>query len=72
MVLLNLDTEQYFGLDEIGADMVRLATTGSLEAAVSALDAEYDTTPDVLRSDLDALTRSLVEAGLLLAKAEPD
>lgn len=65
-VLLNLETEQYFSLDEVGTRMWALLTDrGSIQAAYDALLAEYDVTPDLLRSDLIALIERLQEKGLL-------
>lgn len=71
LVLLDLDREQYFGLDEIGADMVRRITEVSIDDALAALVAEYDVAPDRLRHDLDELVASLLEVGLLTRPADP-
>jgi len=65
LVLLDLDREEYFGLDEIGAEMVRYVTATSVDEAITALDADYEVGADVLRADLDALVASLLAAGLL-------
>jgi hypothetical protein len=65
-VLLNLETEQYFSLDEVGTRMWALLTeSGSIQAAYDSLLAEYDVTPDLLRSDLTTLIERLQEKGLL-------
>ena len=65
MVLLDLDREQYFGLDEVGADIISRLTTYAPEAALSALLEEYDVDPEVLRRDAQGLVEQLLEAGLL-------
>jgi Coenzyme PQQ synthesis protein D (PqqD) len=65
-VLLNLETEQYFGLDETGTRMWQLVTTSpNIDAAYQALLAEYDVQPEMLRDNLTELLGHLVEHGLL-------
>jgi hypothetical protein len=65
-VILNLSTESYFGLDEVGTRMW-LALTGSdtIQHAYESLLTEYDVDPDILRSDLTRLIEELVSRGLL-------
>lgn len=65
MVLLNLATEQYYGLSEVGADMIKRLVSQPFEQAIQALIAEYDTDPDRIRADVEALVASLLEARLL-------
>lgn len=65
-VLLNLDSESYFGLDEIGTRMwSALQSAPSVEAAFAALLEEFEVEPDVLRADLCAFVAALAEAGLV-------
>lgn len=65
-VLLHLDRESYFGLDDVGTRMWQVLTTAaSVEAAYQALLAEYNVDPDLLRRDLADLVQQLVEQGLL-------
>ena len=65
-VLLNLDTEQYLGLDEVGTRMWTLLTTApTVQAAYDALLAEYDVAPDTLRHDVEVLVGQMVEHGLV-------
>ncbi len=65
-VLLNLDSESYFGLDEIGTRMWGVLTDSpSVEAAVEKLVAEFDVEPGQLRADLSELIQKLEEAGLI-------
>jgi hypothetical protein len=66
-VLLNLASESYFGLDEIGTRMwAALANTPSIEAAFGVLLAEYDVEAEPLRADLTAFLQKLSEAGLIV------
>lgn len=65
-VLLNLETEQYFGLDETGTRMWQLVTTSpNIDAAYEALLAEYDVQPEMLRENLTELLGHLIDHGLL-------
>lgn len=65
-VLLNLESESYFGLDEVGTRMwAALTTTDSAAAACEALLAEYDVPPEQLRADLAEFIAMLAEAGLV-------
>jgi len=65
-VLLNLETERYFGLDETGTRMWQVATSApNLEAALLQLQDEYDARPEILQSNLTELLGRLVENGLL-------
>ncbi len=65
-VLLNLETERYFGLDATGTRMWQLVTTSSnIDAAYRELLAEYDVEPELLRANLAELLDRLVENGLL-------
>lgn len=65
-VLLNLETEKYFGLDETGTRMWQLVTTSpNIDAAYEALLAEYDVPPEMLRENLTELLGHLIDHGLL-------
>jgi len=65
-VLLNLETERYFGLDETGTRMWQVATSApNVEAALRQLQDEYDAQPEILQSNLTELLGRLVENGLL-------
>lgn len=65
-VLLNIETERYFGLDEIGTRMWQLTTTApNVEAAYQALLNEYDVEPATLRQNLQDLLEKLCSNGLL-------
>ena len=65
-VLLNLETESYLGLDDVGTRMWTLfSTLPSIQAAYDALLAEYDVEPDVLRHDVEAILNQMIEHGLI-------
>jgi hypothetical protein len=65
MVLLNLTTERYYGLDAVGADIVTRLTQGSMTDALASLIHDYEVDGDVLRPDVDHLVGELEAAGLL-------
>ncbi len=65
MVLLNLNSEQYYGLDRVGADMVTRLTREPEEQAIAALCRDYEVDDHVLRADVERLAQELLEAGLL-------
>ncbi len=66
-VLLNLDTEHYFGLNAAGCRMwERLTSEPSIDAAYAALLEDFtDAEADELRADLAALVDELVAHGLV-------
>lgn len=65
-VLLNLETEQYFGLDETGTRMWQLVTASpNIDSAYQQLFAEFDVDSELLRSNLTELLNRLVDSGLL-------
>lgn len=65
-VILNLNTETYFGLDEVGTRMWQTLTTSeTIQHAYDTLISEYDVAPDILRNDLINLVEELANHGLL-------
>lgn len=65
-VLLNLETERYFGLDETGTRMWQLVTSlPNIEAAFRQLLAEYEVDAGLLRANLEDLLSRLVANGLV-------
>jgi hypothetical protein len=65
-VLLNLQTETYFGLDEVGTRMWDVLTRSeSIQAAFEVLAGEYDVEPADLRRDLVDLLDKLTDQRLL-------
>jgi Coenzyme PQQ synthesis protein D (PqqD) len=68
-VLLDLESEHYFSLDEVGARVWALLGEhdGNVEAIVAAMLAEFDVDEQTLRRDVDALIAQLRSAGLVVA-----
>jgi hypothetical protein len=70
-VLLNLKSESYFGLDEMGTRMYKALTgSESVQAAYDSLLTEYEVEPEVLRRDLSGLIQKLQEHGLVEVSVE--
>lgn len=65
-VLLNLETERYYGLDETGTRMWQALTSApNIEAAYQELQDEFDVESELLRLHLTELLARLVDNGLL-------
>ena len=65
-VLLNLQTERYFGLDETGARMWQLVTTAAtIDSAYRQLQEEFRVDRELLRANLTDLVARLSDNGLL-------
>ena len=65
-VLLDLASESYFGLDEVGTRVWQLLNDGqSFESLLSVMLDEYDVEHERLEMDIRALLDSLLEAGLI-------
>ena len=69
LVLLNLETEQYFGLDAVGAAIVKKLVAVPREEAVTALLRDYEVDAASLERDVDSLTGQLLAAGLIVSRA---
>ena len=70
LVLLNVQTEYYFGLDPVGAVMwTAICDGGTLSAALTILQDVYDVEPARLTDDLQELAEKLVEQKLLEIRA---
>lgn len=70
-VLLNLATESYLSLDDVGTRMWTLFTSASsVQAAYERLLAEFDVAPEVLRRDVENLLNQMLEHGLVELKGE--
>jgi hypothetical protein len=66
-VILNLDSERYYGLDDVGTRFLSaLNTSDSIAAAYEVLRDEYDVDAHNLRHDLLQLTENLLEQGILI------
>lgn len=71
-VILNLDSERYYGLDDVGTRILTVLTTSeSIEAAYETLVKEYNIDAQVLRRDLLELVEELVEQGLIKISTNP-
>jgi hypothetical protein len=65
-VLLDLESENYFGLDEVGTRIWQLMKeTNDLQAIYQTLLAEYDVSEERLQQDLDTLLGEIAGLGLV-------
>jgi hypothetical protein len=65
-VLLDLKTERYLGLNEVGTRMWQvLLESDSIQAAYETLLTEYDVTPQQLEEDLRELLGRLLDNALI-------
>ena len=65
--MLNLDSERYYGLDDVGTRFLSVLTSSDkIETAYERLRDEYNVDPQVLRADLLALIENLIDQGLLI------
>ena len=65
MVLLDMNSENYYGLDAVATEIWRLLREGkSLEETVGELLELYDVEEETLRVDLEAFVSRLTENGL--------
>ena len=70
-VLLNLENESYFGLDEVGTRMwMHLVEDGTLQDVLDRLLEEYEIDGETLKRDLSELVTQLLDNGLL--RPSPD
>jgi hypothetical protein len=66
-VILDLDSESYFGLDEVGTRIWQLLQEkDDLQAVFETLLDEYDVEADQLETDINELLEKLVESGLVI------
>ena len=66
MVLLDMESENYFGLDEVGkAIWQAMQEHGTLQEAFDDLLKQYDVEAEVLEHDLSDFVGKLVESGLV-------
>jgi len=75
-VLLDLKSESYFGLNEVGTRIWQLIeVNGNLTHVLDIMLDEYDVAPERMEADLMDLVGRLTEAGLVTlesANAPPD
>ena len=69
-VLLDLDSENYFGLDEVGTRIWQLIKeTSDLQVIYNTLLEEYEVEEQRLQTDLDALLGEISGLGLVTLEA---
>jgi len=69
-VLLDLESEHYFGLDEVGTRIWQLLKeTGDLNAIYNTLLDEYEVSGERLQQDLDKLLTEIEKLGLITMRA---
>ena len=67
IVLLDLNNEQYLGLNEVGARVWQLLEEGvNLKEIYYKLLEEYDVDKNLLKTDLTDLVTSMSEAGIVI------
>lgn len=67
LVLLDLASGTYFGLNPVGSRIwALLDQVVSIDEICQRLEAEYDVTPEILRDDVESLLMQLLEKGLVL------
>ena len=65
MVLLDMESENYFGLDEVGTSIWQaMQEKETLKEVYEALLAQYDVGEEMLENDLLEFVGKLVESGL--------
>jgi predicted transcriptional regulator len=65
-VLLNLESERYFGLDDVGTRVWQhLLEHRRLERVCEEMQKEYDVDESRLREDVLQLVEALIEAGIV-------
>lgn len=67
-VLLNLNNNRYYGLNEVGArTWALLQEHGAVDAAVAQLLEEYEVDEATLRQDVETLVAQLIEQEMVTA-----
>ena len=65
MVLLDMNSENYFGLDEVGTAIWQaMQDDGNLKKVFEVLLEQYEVEEDVLKNDLITFVEKLEESGL--------
>ena len=66
MVLLDMESENYFGLDEVGTAIWQaMQEKETLKEVFEVLLEQYDVEADMLENDLSEFVGKLVESGLV-------
>lgn len=70
MVLLDMNSENYFGLDEVGTSIWQsIQENTDLSEVFKSLLAQYDVVEEVLENDLKVFVEKLQEHGLVRVEA---
>lgn len=70
-VLLNLESERYFGLDDVGTRLWQLLLEHRrLDRVCEAMQQEYDVDERTLRADVLRLVEELIEAGIVTVERD--
>ncbi len=70
MVLLDMESENYFGLDEVGTAIWQaMQENESLQEVFEVLMEQYEVEAEVLQSDLSEFVAKLLESGLVKVEA---
>jgi hypothetical protein len=70
-VLLDLNSESYFGLDEVGTRIWQLLQEhGNVQKIYDTLLEEYDVDAELLKKDLEEIIKKLNESGLITLNKE--
>ena len=70
MVLLDLATEQYYGLDEVGTRIIALITTEPYDKAIERLLDDFEVDRAVLEADIAELADELIAKGLFVREED--
>lgn len=66
MVLLDMTSENYFGLDEVGTSIWQaMQENAALQSVLNTLLEQYDVEEEVLKNDLIIFAERLQESGLV-------
>jgi hypothetical protein len=66
IIIGNLATEEYFGLDGVAADAwLAIVAGGSVASAIEIVSRTYDADEAMVKGDLERLAGELIERGLL-------
>ncbi len=69
-VLLNMKTELYFGLNDIGAKVWQIISQeGTTDTLIEKIMSEYDVPADTLRTDISQLLNELKKEQLISIEA---
>ncbi len=70
MVLLDMESENYFGLDEVGTAIWQaMQENESLQEVFEVLMEQYEVEAEVLQNDLSEFVDKLLESGLVKVEA---